>query len=95
MTGAGRLSSGPQPVKANAAPLCLSWTVDRDARKSPLPPQPPSGVEARRVKTRLKPGFQRRPTAQSRREKANHRAADQQSLTMNVLRVCEPTAFIR
>ena len=24
MTGAGRLSSGPQPVMANAAPLCLS-----------------------------------------------------------------------
>lgn len=24
MTGAGRLSSGPQPVTANAAPLCLS-----------------------------------------------------------------------
>ena len=31
MTGAGRLSSGPQPVMANAAPLCLSCTVDRRA----------------------------------------------------------------
>jgi len=29
MTGAGRLSSGPQPVTANAAPLCLSCTVYR------------------------------------------------------------------
>ena len=29
MTGAGRLSSGPQPVMANAAPLCLSCTVYR------------------------------------------------------------------
>ncbi len=29
MTGAGRLSSGLQPVTANAAPLCLSCTVDR------------------------------------------------------------------
>jgi len=29
MTGAGRLSSDPQPVTANAAPLCLSCTVDR------------------------------------------------------------------
>jgi hypothetical protein len=29
MTGAGRLSSGPQPVTANAAPLCLSCTFDR------------------------------------------------------------------
>ena len=26
MTGAGRLSSGPQPVMAYAAPLCLSCT---------------------------------------------------------------------
>ena len=26
MTGAGRLSSGLQPVTANAAPLCLSCT---------------------------------------------------------------------
>jgi hypothetical protein len=32
MTGAGRLSSGPQPVTANAAPLCLSCTVDRGPR---------------------------------------------------------------
>jgi hypothetical protein len=29
MTGAGRLSSGPQPVMANAAPLCLSCSVYR------------------------------------------------------------------
>jgi hypothetical protein len=29
MTGAGRLSSGLQPVTANAAPLWLSCTVDR------------------------------------------------------------------
>jgi len=28
MTGAGRLSSGLQPVTAKAAPLCLSCTVD-------------------------------------------------------------------
>lgn len=31
MTGAGRLSSGPQPVMANAAPLYLSCTVYRAA----------------------------------------------------------------
>lgn len=29
MTGAERLSSDLQPVMANAAPLCLSTTVDR------------------------------------------------------------------
>jgi hypothetical protein len=29
MTGAGRLSSGPQPVMANTAPLCLSCSVYR------------------------------------------------------------------
>ena len=29
MTGAGRLSSGPQPVMANAAPLCLACSVYR------------------------------------------------------------------
>jgi len=29
MTGAGRLSSGRQPVTANAAPLCLSCPFDR------------------------------------------------------------------
>jgi hypothetical protein len=29
MTGAGRLSSGPQPVTANTAPLCLSCSVYR------------------------------------------------------------------
>lgn len=71
MTGAGRLPSGLQPVTANAAPLCLSCSVDRrrhDVGKylSSLPL--PSGMDARRVKNRLKPGFQRQPTARSRRE---------------------------
>jgi hypothetical protein len=41
------------------------------------------------VKTRLKPGFQRQPTARSRRETANHWAADRQRLSMSVVRVCE------
>jgi len=62
MTGAGRLSSGPQPVTANAAPLCLSCTVDRGPHGvgeylcSAAPS--PSGMEARRVKNPgAKPGF--------------------------------------
>lgn len=38
MTGAGRLSSGPQPVMANAAPLSLSCIVYRRRRRNPLPP---------------------------------------------------------
>src|SRR5262249_30879121 len=68
-------------------------------RLSPTPPKfrfplhLPSGMEARRVKTRLKPGFQRQPTARSRRETANHWAADQQSLSMNLLRYTEATRF--
>jgi hypothetical protein len=48
------------------------------------------GIEARRVKTLLKPGFQRQPTARSRRETANHWAADQQSLSTNLLRFFKP-----
>ena len=56
-----------------------------DADEIPLPPHLPSGMEARRVKTRLKPGFQRQPTARSRRETANHWAADQQSLSVSLL----------
>jgi hypothetical protein len=51
------------------------------------------GMEARRVKTRLKPGFQRQPTARSRRETANHWAADQQSRSMNLLCPCEAIRF--
>jgi hypothetical protein len=39
-------------------------------------------MEARRVKTRLKPGFQRQPTARSRRETADHWAANRQSQSM-------------
>ena len=37
MTGAGRLSSGPQPVTANAAPLFLSCIVDRRRRRKSAP----------------------------------------------------------
>ena len=37
MTGAGRLSSGPQPVTANAAPLFLSYIVDRRRRRKSAP----------------------------------------------------------
>lgn len=93
MTGAGRLSSGPQPVMSNAAPLFLSCIVYRRRRRNPLPLHLPSGMEARRVKTRLKPGFQRQPTARSRRETANHWAADQQGLLMNLLRFSEAIRF--
>jgi hypothetical protein len=71
MTGAGRLSSGPQPVTANAAPLCLSFTVYRAVHgggdylcSPPLPVRDgsPKGENP------TKPGFQRQPTARSRRE---------------------------
>jgi len=48
-------------------------------------------MEARRVKTRLKPGFQRQPTARSRRETADHRAANRQSQSMNRLRLFRTT----
>lgn len=34
MTGAGRLSSGPQPVTVKAAPLFLLCTIDRDAHQA-------------------------------------------------------------
>jgi hypothetical protein len=34
MTGAGRLSSGPQPVTVNAAPLFLLCIIDRDAHQA-------------------------------------------------------------
>jgi len=37
MTGAGRLSSGPQPVTANAAPLFLSCIVYRRHRRYSAP----------------------------------------------------------
>jgi hypothetical protein len=43
MTGAGRLSSGPQPVTANAAPLCLSCVVYR------TPPTMSEKISARRT----------------------------------------------
>ncbi|VIO81249.1 hypothetical protein CI41S_79010 [Bradyrhizobium ivorense] len=32
MTGAGRLSSDPQPVMAKAAPLCLSRIIGRQCQ---------------------------------------------------------------
>ncbi len=78
MTGAGRLSSDLQPVMARAASLCLSLYRQSNARgqdpnqdpRHPTPPRLPSGMEARRVKTRRKAGFQRQPTARSRRETA-------------------------
>ena len=60
MTGAGRLSSGLQPVTANAAPLCLSCTVDRTRPHGvgkylcSLPLS--SGMEARRVKNPAQAG---------------------------------------
>lgn len=61
MTGAGRLSSDPQPVMVNAAPLCLSCTVDRmrphGIGKYLRSPPLPSGMDARRVKTRRSRGF--------------------------------------
>jgi hypothetical protein len=76
MTGAGRLSSGPEPVTASAAPLFLSCIVYRRRRRKFRSRRIfRQGWEARRVKTRLKPGFQRQPTARSRRETANHWAA--------------------
>ena len=56
MTGAGRLSSGLQPVTANAAPLWLSCTVDRRRQCVSTLAAAPSGMEARRVKSRRKPG---------------------------------------
>ena len=71
MTGAGRLSSGPQPVTASAAPLFLSPASSiADADEIPLPTHLPSGMEARRVKTRLKPGFSvsRQPGPAGRRQ---------------------------
>ena len=37
MTGAGRLSSGPQPVTASAAPLFLSCIVYRRRRRNSAP----------------------------------------------------------
>jgi len=37
MTGAGRLSSDPQPVMANAAPLCLSCIFDRRRLRNSAP----------------------------------------------------------
>jgi len=46
MTGAGRLSSGPQPVTANAAPLFLSCIVIAGVDDIPLPLHLPSGMEA-------------------------------------------------
>ena len=33
MTGAGRLSSDPQPVMAKAAPLCLSCIIGRQRQR--------------------------------------------------------------
>jgi len=52
MTGAGRLSSGPQPVTANTAPLFLFAPPSIvGAGEIPLPLHLPSGMEARRVKT--------------------------------------------
>jgi hypothetical protein len=56
MTGAARLSSGLQPVTANAAPLWLSCTVDRRRQCVSTLAAAPSGMEARRVKSRRKPG---------------------------------------
>ena len=69
MTGAGRLSSGLQPVTANAAPLCLSCTVYGPQRRGrSLLAAPPVRDGSPKGENPAKPGFQRQPTARSRRE---------------------------
>ncbi len=72
MTGAGRLSSGPQPVMANAAPLCLSCTYRARSTVSgniSARRPSPSGM-ARRVKTGANRGFSdsRQPGPEGRRQ---------------------------
>jgi len=80
MTGAGRLSSGPQPVTANAAPLFLSCIVIAGVDDIPLPLHLPSGMEARRVKTRLKGGVSAPADSPVPQGDGKHWRADQQSL---------------
>ncbi len=51
MTGAGRLSSDPQPVMAKAAPLCLSCIVGRpDPRPRPTTQSTTSRPDAASVR---------------------------------------------
>src|SRR5258705_1918454 len=73
MTGAGRLSSGPQPVMANAARVCLSCrSIARGPRRRgiSLLAAAPVGDGSPKGENPAKLGFQRQPTARSRRETA-------------------------
>jgi hypothetical protein len=70
MTGAGRLSSGPQPVTAGAAPLCLCCTLDRRRQCVSAPAAASVRDGSPKGENPAKLGFQRRPTARARRETA-------------------------
>ena len=63
MTGAGRLSSGPQPVMANAAHSASSAPSIADARESPSPAAGSGRDGSPEGENPAKPGCQRQPTA--------------------------------